>query len=281
MHFSTEWTFACYYKRMYRARAAPFKEFLSYVKFDTEAIIENNQLIVHRSQRLWVPIHQQGSDVLLRYGIGNVANDLRICSHYSINDPEMVSRFISPFTGAFQLALGAEQAYGPGTMPQDVFHRPLLTKCHSCPTQFQTTFHIHEHRNKSIEVVIDVWQNLGHGRSPVEPGWINCWGRLNPRYGGSGKDEQWEKEWRESDVKYTDERQRDSFRVSAGTSAATHPSSPAAINHWESLPEPGNDHVNSSEPGKTAAVAKIPAWGCLAPVHFNQLLRRVESSMID
>lgn len=96
LRFSTDWAFADVYKKIYCARRAPFKEFLSYFKLDTDAIIDDNQLIVHRTQRLWVPVHEQGTDVLLRYGIGDIANDLRICSHFTVKSPDMIRRFVIP-----------------------------------------------------------------------------------------------------------------------------------------------------------------------------------------
>ena len=241
LRYSTEWTFADFYGMPYNYPTSGPNQFLSYVKLDTDAAIHNKHLLCHRTQRIWVPIHKQGTDVLFRYSVGSIANDLRICAHFNINSTNMVLRFIKPLADALNSVVAADNT--SGTKPQDVSQQPLSCKCTSCPTEFLVTLHIHDHGGgkKSVEIVLDVWQNMGACETPNSPGWINCWGWLNPRHHKEKID------WKQgqSGVDYLTQDQKNIFQPQGGASEVSHPSSPQVIARWQRL---------------RSSTSTVPAW---------------------
>ncbi|KAK8073794.1 hypothetical protein PG994_004693 [Apiospora phragmitis] len=217
------------YKKLHNASRSVFKCFHSYTKLDTEAVIANGCLLVHRVQRLWVPVHLSGSDVLVRYGLGSIAGDFKICSHHNPYTDEMIANFIGPVRRGYCYALAASSV--PGTT-RSLLPRQIK-RCEDCPTEYEFTHHIHED-DSSVELVLDVWQNFGKCLKPKTPGWLNCWGRLNPRFQSSGNDE-YRAGWANSDIAYV--ANETLFPTLAGASAASHASAARAREHWKALKE--------------------------------------------
>ncbi|ORY67647.1 uncharacterized protein BCR38DRAFT_161853 [Pseudomassariella vexata] len=277
--FSTNWAFAECYRKLYNATKSPFKRFLSYIKLDAEALIVDQQVLVHRIQRLWIPNHVQGSEVLLRYGVGDLACDFKICAHHNPQSGEMIHNFVHPFRESLRVvmvtAFNASDSYNAGSSQPQVFVRchkcpseRLIRRCEDCPTEYEVTFYVHN--NKGIEVVLDVWQNLGRCRSPLEPGWANCWGRANPRFQAPAE-EQWRKDWIQSDVAYIVD--KSIFPTGPGLSAASHHSAQAVHDHWEVLyrnPEP------DPLPGP-----RIPIESALTSDRLQTLQRFIEYSRYE
>jgi hypothetical protein len=244
---STDWKFADTYKNLYNAARSPFKSFVSYTKLDTEALIRDDQLIVHRIQRLWVPIHMKGIDVLIRYGAGDIAGDFKICAHHSPRSNDLIYNFLLPLRHGLKCVLAAGSVWGIDEKDRDM---PLIiTRCEECPTEYSTNFRIHDHN--SVEIILDVWQNLGACQSPHDPGWANCWATANPRYHGSPQEDTWRTTWTESDVAYIGD--ETVFSTGSRKSAVDHPSALAARQRWDNL------YIPSDEPARlTAPIAVVP-----------------------
>ncbi|KAK6839658.1 hypothetical protein PG995_007077 [Apiospora arundinis] len=222
---STDWLYADTYNRLHNASRSPFKCFNSYTKLDTEATIINGCLLVHRIQRLWVPLHLSGSDVLVRYGLGGIAGDFKICSHHNPYTNEMIANFIGPVRSGYCYVLAANNATPDNKLPRQI------KRCEDCPTEYEFTYHVHE---GSVEFVLDVWQNFGKCLEPKAPGWINCWGRLNPRFQSTSIiSDEYRAMWASSDIAYVGNETL--FPTIAGASAATHPSASKVREHWETL----------------------------------------------
>ncbi|KAK7917100.1 hypothetical protein PG985_010708 [Apiospora marii] len=226
---STDWTYAEAYKKLHNASRSVFKCFNSYTKIDTEAVIANECLLVHRTQRLWVPLHPSGTDVLVRYGLGGIAGDFKICSHHNPYTNEMITNFIGPVRSGYCYVLAASSALGTtqGLLPRQI------KRCEDCPTEYEFTYHIHE-EDGSVEFVLDVWQNFGLCLAPNEPGWLNCWGRLNPRFHSAGNDEH-RTGWVNSGISYIADETL--FPTISGASASSHASAQRVREHWEALKE--------------------------------------------
>ena len=174
----------------------------------------------------------------------------------------MILRFVSPLGDVLRIAAAADYVHGPDTQLRDVFRRPLLHNCHECPTSFQLTLQIHDHgsTNRSLEIILDVWQNMGTCQTPDSPGWATCWGRLNPRF--RSKDSRWVQG--QSEVEHVNKRQRGLFQVPAGASATSHSSAHRIATQWAALAD--------SSP-------IIPTWKPLIPSQFSTMLRNVEAAM--
>lgn len=209
---STDWTFVKAYKNLHNASRSPFKRFVSYTKLDTEAVIRSDHLLVHRIQRLWVPIHLQGTDVLVRYGAGDLAGDFKICMHHGPQSNEMINNFTIPLRDGLKYVLA--ERFVSGRNPDGPLPR-IIKRCEDCPTEYSISFHVHN--DESIEIVLDVWQNLGdcqfplapgwsqnlaQNQFPLVPGWLNCWGMLNPRICDISHDETALTAWHQSNAHY-------------------------------------------------------------------------------
>ncbi|KAK9773366.1 hypothetical protein AB5N19_02450 [Seiridium cardinale] len=224
---STAWTFASAYRNLHNASRSPFKRFVSYTKVDTEAVFRDKHLLVHRIQRLWVPIHLQGTDVLVRYGAGDIAGDFKICMHHGPQSGEMINNFTIPLREGIKYVLAARTVFGrteDSPLPQ------IIKRCEDCPTEYAISFHIHN--ENSIEVVLDVWQNLGTCQSPQAPGWLNCWGMLNMRMCET-TDEAARTAWYQSGVGYIADATL--FDTPAGQTEMGHPSSAPVLHEWAQL----------------------------------------------
>jgi hypothetical protein len=79
--------------------------------------------------------------------------------------------------------------------------------------------------------VLDVWQNFGACREPTEPGWFNCWGRLNPKYEKCGEDSERRSSWFQSTAGYV----RGHFTPPIEKSAVYHPSGQRVLEYWDNL----------------------------------------------
>lgn len=226
---STDWTYARAYRNLYNASRAPFQRFISYTKLDTEAVIHDDNLLVHRTQRIWVPIHLQGTDVLLRYGAGDIAGDFKICSHHGPQSGDMIYNFTIPFREGLRCILSARLDPDCAEEGEDSLPR-IIKRCEDCPTEYCLSFHPH---SNSVEIVLDVWQNLGTCESPQSPGWSSCWGTLNPRFGLQSIGDGWRVAWMQSAVGYVGDEHL--FSSPGGESAAAHPSSAGVLEDWERL----------------------------------------------
>lgn len=82
-------------------------------------------------------------------------------------------------------------------------------------------------------------QNFGRCLAPKTPGWINCWGRLNPRFqspgGGNSAQDEHRSGWASSDISYVADETL--FPTIAGASAASHASADRVRQHWKALRE--------------------------------------------
>lgn len=263
LYYTTDWEYGHFYRRLYNACRKPGEGFLNYIKFDADAVIDGEHLLLHRTQRVWIPFHDQGTDVLIRYGFGEIANDVRICAHFGITSPKMILKFVSPLGDVLRITAAANHNHGDDTQPQDVIQKPLLHNCHECPTSFQSTLHVHDHGGgkRSVEIILDVWQNMGTCQNPDSPGWASCWGPLNPRF--RGKDNRWVKG--QSEVEHVNERQRGLFQVPAGASATSHSSAHRIATQWAALDD---------------SAPIIPTWQPLTPSQLSTMLRSVETAMI-
>ncbi|KAH8662103.1 hypothetical protein BX600DRAFT_550934 [Xylariales sp. PMI_506] len=263
---STDWTFAQAYKNVYNASRSPFKRFLSYTKLDTEASFQGDVIVVHRVQRLWVPIHLQGTDVLVRYGVGNIAGDFKICSHHNPQSGEMIYNFVLPLRNGLKCVLAARSALDS----IDVDDMPLpriIKRCEDCPTEYCITFHVHP--GGSVEIVVNVWQNLGRGQAPQSTGWLNCWGSLNPRFSGSPQEDAWRTEWIGSDVAYVGDETL--FPTGAGQSAAEHPSAAAVLRHWDELHSRTKETGTGAGPLCSVKKTLLDVVPQMSKHHFKQL----------
>ncbi|ETS85003.1 hypothetical protein PFICI_03028 [Pestalotiopsis fici W106-1] len=240
---STDWTFVKAYKNLHNASRSPFKRFVSYTKLDTEAIIHHGHLQVHRIQRLWVPIHLQGTDVLIRYGAGDLAGDFKICMHHGPQSGEMISNFTIPLREGLKYVLAERSVSGSnqdGPLPR------IIKRCEDCPTEYSISFHVHG--EKSVEIVLDVWQNLGdcqfaqatgwfqnlaHNQFPMIPGWLNCWGMLNPRVCDIVTDEAARTSWHQSAAHYVAD--ASVFPTPAWKSEVAHASSTLVLQEFAQL----------------------------------------------
>ncbi|KAK8024100.1 hypothetical protein PG993_012166 [Apiospora rasikravindrae] len=224
---STDWSYADAYTKLHNASRAVFKCFNSYTKLDTEAVFNaSGCLLAHRIQRLWVPLHLSGSDVLVRYGLGGIAGDFKICSHHNPYTNEMIANFIGPIRSGFCYVIAASSVSGaktPTRLPRQI------KRCEDCPTEYEFTYHVHED-DGGVELVLDVWQNFGKCLKPRTPGWINCWGRLNPRFQPPSHDE-YRSGWANSEISYVADETL--FPTVAGTSAANHTSANKVRAHWK------------------------------------------------
>lgn len=226
---STDWFFAKAYKNLHNASRSPFRRFVSYAKLDTEAIIRKKSLLVHRIQRLWVPIHLQGTDVLIRYGPGDMAGDFKICMHHGPMSGEMINNLTIPLREGIKYVLAAR------LVPESIEDGPLphiVKRCEDCPTEYSITFHVHD--SNSLEIVLDVWQNLGDCHSPTAPGWLNCWGMLNPRLSDT-PDETARNSWYQAKVGYVAD--ATVFPTPGWKSEAAHSSSAPVLREFAQLQE--------------------------------------------
>lgn len=224
---STDWTFGKAYRNLHNASRSPFKRFVSYTKLDTEAVIRDSHLLVHRIQRLWVPGHLQGTEVLVRYGAGDIAGDFKICMHHGPQSGEMINNFTIPLREGLKYVLAARTVHGSsedGPLPY------IIKRCEDCPTEYAISFHIHN--GNSVEIVLDVWQNLGKCQSPTSAGWFNCWGMLNPRF-CEATDETARAAWYQSDAGFVADASL--FDTKAGISAIDHPSFNSVLQDWTQL----------------------------------------------
>ncbi|KAK8099289.1 uncharacterized protein PG998_012530 [Apiospora kogelbergensis] len=227
---STDWLYADAYTGLHNASRSPFKCFNSYTKLDHEATIINECLLVHRVQRLWVPLHLSGSDVLVRYGLGSIARDFKICSHYNPCTEEMITNFVGPVQSGYCYVLAAAATLGTAQN-----HLPRqIKRCDDCPTEYEFTYHMHE-EDRSVELVLDVWQNFGKCLAPKAAGWLNCWGRSNPRFEAPVMSREHRNIWTSSDIAYVGDETL--FPTIAGASAATHTSASKVHEHWMTLKE--------------------------------------------
>ncbi|KAI0130186.1 hypothetical protein BJ170DRAFT_593704 [Xylariales sp. AK1849] len=250
---STDWAFTAAYRNLYNASRSPFKRFVSYTKLDSEAKIHNQHLIVHRIQRLWIPICLQGTDVLIRYGAGDIAGDYMICSHHSLQTGVMIQNLTLPLREGLRYVLAARSvldSIDAGDMPLP----RIIKRCEDCPTEYCITFHVHN--DNSIEIVLDVWQNFGWCRSPQTPGWSTCWGPLNPRFSAAALDESWRKSWLESDVGYVADETL--FAMEAGQSAAKHHSAAAVLQRFRQLQQSNSDTPGELRHARSAPLALVP-----------------------
>lgn len=108
----------------------------------------------------------------------------------------------------------------------------VVTRCEDCPTEYSISFCVHDD-GKSVEIILDVWQNLGPCRSPLDPGWVDCWGSLNPRFHGANQEDTWRTNWFQSDVSYVGDEVV--FPTGSGQSAAAHSSAVAVRECWEEV----------------------------------------------
>lgn len=224
---STKWTFGKAYKNLHNASRSPFKRFTSYTKLDTEAVIRNDRLLVHRIQRLWVPRHLQGTDVLVRYGAGDIAGDFKICMHHGPQSGEMINNFTIPLREGLKYVLAAGTVRGcteDGPLPY------IIKRCEDCPTEYAISFHVHH--DSSVEIVLDVWQNLGTCQSPQAAGWFNCWGMLNLRFCET-TDESARTAWYNSGTGYVADATL--FPTPAASSAVDHASFKCVLQDWAQL----------------------------------------------
>lgn len=269
LDISMDWTFAEKYKNMWNHKRDSYREFTSYTKLDSEARIVNhlasNHLMVHRVQRLWTPIHSQGTAVLLRYGAGEIANDFKICSHHNHNPftGEMNENFIVPFRHGLKVVLAAPAVLSTS---ENVLPR-LIKRCEDCPTEYEVTFHVHS--NRSVEIILDVWQNFGQCHDPRSAGWVNCWGRLNPHFCDSG---QFRGQWLDSNVGYVSSdvayvRDKSVFSSWAGKSEIGHHSAKAVLRHWDEMHCTDNEYV-TIRPNKRIRMPNKPA---MTQSRFNSL----------
>ncbi|KAH6651880.1 hypothetical protein BKA67DRAFT_537729 [Truncatella angustata] len=261
---STDWTFARAYRNLHNASRSPFKRFVSYTKLDTEAVIRDEHLLVHRIQRLWMPIHLQGTDVLVRYGAGDIAGDFKICAHHGPQSGEMINNFTIPLREGIKYVLAARRMTSSdedGPLPY------IIKRCEDCPTEYAISCHVHD--DNSVEVVINVWQNLGTCQSPQTSGWLNCWGMLNVRLCETPDDTS-RTAWYHSGVGYVADATL--FQTRAGTSAVGHPSSAPVLREWSQIQ--GQAAASLQAPGRNNYLDVVPQ---LSTHHF----RKIRSSIIN
>ncbi|KAI1873946.1 uncharacterized protein JN550_003215 [Neoarthrinium moseri] len=266
---STDWTFSHAYRNLHNASRSPFKRFVSYTKLDAEAVINNGHLLVHRIQRLWVPIHIQGTDVLIRYGAGDSAGDFKICAHHGPQSGEMIWNFILPLREGLGCVLAAQSVFN--SVDDGYFPLPrIIKRCEDCPTEYSISFHIHY--DNSVEIILDVWQNLGTCQTPLAPGWLNCWGTLNPRFGVLPGEDTCRNIWFQSEVGYVGNETL--FQTPAGQSATMHSSAKSVFKHWDQLLTDVDIQASLQQPRATPSLAVVPQ---LSRHHF----RKLRSGFVD
>lgn len=133
-------------------------------KLDVEANIQDNQIFLHTCQRIWFPSKQR--DSLRKHGLGGVY--VRACPHTTTRtDPPSVRSAIESSLSKLPKKASRETSkYLPAKATHGEFYQ-----CPSCSTEF--TVSICDDSEYGIEIIVDVWHNLGSCRAFDDLGWVN------------------------------------------------------------------------------------------------------------
>ncbi|KAK6950413.1 hypothetical protein Daesc_008741 [Daldinia eschscholtzii] len=224
-----------------------------YVKLDTEAIVINSRLHFHKTQRiLLLP------DRLKPFLSANSSSPMEQVFQSCCHGTEFRSTFrpsldmldwkglrgmsvldtITKFTNMARAGLllvtpSTSDGYDPGKHPPHKY-KPLPyphAGCKHCMTEDITT--IHNHGRGGVEIVIDVFQNLGNCTSNILPNRLNL---------DKHKNNEWGYCWSGLSYEYRSLKSRREeyslihpgiFPTRPGESARDHPSAPSIQDIWE------------------------------------------------
>ncbi|AEO66806.1 uncharacterized protein THITE_2088283 [Thermothielavioides terrestris NRRL 8126] len=200
LSFSTEWRRhpdACFQRPAESSRYdLAFRG--KHVKLDMEAAVVRGKLVVHTVQRLLIPLRDRKP---LRSGwwlgrgliVDPQYHGFQTCRHEHPYFPHRKTdlrlcprRQVEGQLGNHWLAMSSRQGLLSRVCNKRVPNIRRITKgeCSYCPTKWVLT--TYDHAIGGVEAVVDVWQNLGDCRSPLDPGWSFCW-QAPCMKGGNGR----------------------------------------------------------------------------------------------
>lgn len=220
-----------------------------YVKLDMAASVVENNLIMHTTQRLWIPLKMSSKIFhfpLSVYDGENLNSGFRVCKHQAIrlgwgkenhtDAPELT------WAINHQLECLYLQRRRKSTTHHDaaMHARAKKWRCTLCGTV--ATLKIHDHGARGIEMVLDTWQEIGWCSHPSNLQWAQCW--RNP-----GDDKSVIAEYRAGDApvvrhlvnpvarsdRFLAPKHRPVSLVPPGKSALDHESAPAAWKHFRKI----------------------------------------------
>ncbi|KAL7626688.1 hypothetical protein AAE478_003462 [Parahypoxylon ruwenzoriense] len=208
-----------------------------YVKLDTEAVVMYRSLFFHKIQRIWLLPDKLKS--FLNYNVDRAIEQVfKSCCHetnikasfspglhildWRRLDGMCVRDTISEFQCMAQRSARLPQPAGLEGWDTDNFDsRPqTLGGCRHCMTDY--AFTIHNHGRAGVEIIFDVFQDLGSCDSKTCNKWAYCWGDVYLDYPSSIHRRQ----------TYPVIHPR-LFPTAPGKSAKGHPSAPTPEDIWE------------------------------------------------
>ncbi|KAI1213435.1 uncharacterized protein F4807DRAFT_411037 [Annulohypoxylon truncatum] len=230
---STDWKLARLWSSCYNP------EFLhGYIKLDTEATVVNGSLYFHKVQRILLQ-PEKVKHFLSASQSWLTEEIFKSCIHsgqfrYAFQPPlstfswasldkTSVHRTISEFIAmAHWKMMVAEPSRLDGwDLDQLDLQSYSLAGCYQCATDFSIT--IHNHGRGGVEIIADVFQNLGDCTNPTDREWEACW--FN----------QFDKVYRSTMLRRLDHPMIHLaiFPTPPGRSARNHPSAPSVKDVWE------------------------------------------------
>ncbi|KAI1107286.1 hypothetical protein F4804DRAFT_298326 [Jackrogersella minutella] len=230
---STDWKLARLWSSCYNP------DFIhGYVKLDTEAVVVDGSLFLHKAQRVLLLPEKVKSffkarrSLLMEQVFKSCfhGGQFRYAFHPSLHsfswdnlDKSSVHRLISELISMAGWKVCLAQPVGPDgwDLGKIEFQPHAIAGCHGCTTD--NILNIHNHGRAGVEIVTDVYQNLGDVSDPTDRHWEACW---TNRQDGQYKTLM----HRRLDHPTVDPR---IFLTSPGTSARNHPSAPSIRDVWE------------------------------------------------
>ncbi|KAI2471664.1 hypothetical protein F4781DRAFT_386270 [Annulohypoxylon bovei var. microspora] len=233
LSISTDWKLARLWTSCYNP------EFIhGYVKLDTEATVVNGSLFFHKVQRVLLqpekvkPFFRSSKSWLMEEIFKSCSHSGQFrygfqpsLSHFSWDslDKLSVHRIISELVAMahWKVLLTEPTRLDGWDMDKFELQSYSLTGCNQCPTDNAIT--IHNHGRAGVEIVADVFQNLGDCTSSTNCKWEACW--LNCL----------EELYRTILLRRVDHPTIHPviFPTPPGRSAMKHPSAPSADDVWE------------------------------------------------
>ncbi|KAI1406615.1 hypothetical protein F4819DRAFT_439731 [Hypoxylon fuscum] len=207
-----------------------------YAKLDTEAVIVNNNLFFHKTQRiLLLPgdvkvFIENNSRTAMEQVFNSCCHGVRLqsCFYPDLRDiswGQHISKNISVrdmISGIISMTTNRLRVKGRDTFRSSPGY-PGLPGCRHCITDELIT--MHNHGREGVEIIFDVFQDLGQCMPPilVSSNWAYCWSRdVDLGFNSVRKRRQTHREVDPS-----------IFPTPPGRSAREHPSKPSAQDMWE------------------------------------------------
>ncbi|KAI5864584.1 hypothetical protein GGS23DRAFT_560862 [Durotheca rogersii] len=208
-----------------------------YVKLDTEAVVSEGSLFLHKIQRTWMspdrvkPFLKVNANVTMKQVFASCCHGTKLRHAFSpalhlVDWDRFDGMSVRDTISEFQLMTQRDGRYqkpsGPdGWETESPWHWPhVLGGCRCCRTDYAVT--IHNHGRAGVELVLDVFQDLGFCDLKYCNRWSFCWGTLYLEYSSSIQ--------RRREFPPVSHRL---FPTVPGKSARDHPSAPTAEDVWE------------------------------------------------